>query len=717
MEKYTIKNLRASLQKQFDKMSATGKLFQSSVSGIQVWDTYINGFVNDPIFRDPNSSLHNCNHCSNFIHRYGNIVAIDENYNTISIWDNIEENTEFSNSGKLISQLLAAAPIKNVFFETYNDLNSLPYETCSHTNKVFKLGFEKNVKRYTKEEADKYGVVNANDVVSFNHISLNLPTLFVDKSGKSVESVIAPFKDAKNVFLRAMETIPLSTLLLVKDLIVQGSLLDGTAHLFKIEAMLPLKRTFDELSTQNKDNWAWANSYNFQLAKFRNELIGKLCSDLAEGVELNEACKAWNKRVDPANYMKATAPITKKQIEEAKKFIEENGYAESFTRRIATIDDINASEILHLNVAQKTIKQLSVFDKVAPTANSSSDVKKIFDGIKEVTIEKFMTEILPTCTGVEALFLNKHSGNLVTLTTSTTTNTKPIFKWDNNYSWTFNGNLAGKSMIKEKVKDAGGVVDAILRASLIWNESGSDNSDLDLWCVQPNGERIGFSTNFRKDRGGYFSVCGGQLDLDNTGPGSKIGIENIYFKDYKKLTNGKYLFFVNQYASRGSKGFKFEIEADGETYTYEYNNPVHGNINIAEVTIVNGAFNIKHFLPETAVASKEIYGIKTNEFHKVNLICLTPNHWGSNNIGNKHYLFMLDNCKTPTSIRGFHNENLIPELNTHSKVMEVLANSTMIEPSNTTKDELSGLGFNSTVHDELTVKLTGTHNRLLKIKF
>ena len=51
-----------------------------------------------------------------------------------------------------------------------------------------------------------------------------------------------------------------------------------------------------------------------------------MCSELAEGMELNKACLNWNKRVDPANYMKATAPITKKQIAEAQKLVEENGY-------------------------------------------------------------------------------------------------------------------------------------------------------------------------------------------------------------------------------------------------------------------------------------------------------------------------------------------------------------------------------------------------------
>jgi len=97
-----------------------------------------------------------------------------------------------------------------------------------------------------------------------------------------------------------------------------------------------------------------------------------------------------------------------------------------------------------------------------------------------------------------------------------------------------------------------------------------------------------------------------------------------------------------------------------------------------------------------------------------NFVCLSPNHWGDNNVGNKHYFFMLDKCKSPSSIRSFHAENLIPELAEHRKVLEVLGNTTMIAPAD---KQLSGLGFNATVRDELIVKVQGSFKRMLKIKF
>lgn len=73
-----MKNFNEKIQKQFTEMCKTGKLFRVSLTGQEIWDLYLKSFDNDPMFRDPESSVHNCNHCKNFIRRYGNIVAVTE---------------------------------------------------------------------------------------------------------------------------------------------------------------------------------------------------------------------------------------------------------------------------------------------------------------------------------------------------------------------------------------------------------------------------------------------------------------------------------------------------------------------------------------------------------------------------------------------------------------------------------------------------------------
>ena len=704
-----MKEFSEKVQEQFNLMSKSGKLFRVELSGQQIWDSYLSSFSdeNDPIFRDPASSVHNCNHCKNFIRRYGNIVSVDENYNLVSMFD-VVAGEEYQNTANVLSAAIKSSKIAEVFFETFNELNSLPYEVCSKSNKVFRLGIESNTKIYTKEESEKFGVVKPNEIRRFDHIHLSVDKSFVDSSGDSVESLMGKYRDAKSVFQRAMDTISFDTLNLVKDLINQGSLLDGTTHLFKIDQIIPLKREYDGIHNKLRDNWCWVKSFRLPFAKFKNELIGVLCSELSEGMELNKACQAWNKRVDPANYMKTKAPITKKQIADAQKFVEENGYTESFNRRFATIDDIKVSEILHSNIGEGKIKSVSIFDGVKST--STRHKKNEFDGVQEVSIDKFMSDILPTCISVEAFFTNSQNGNLVSLTTANDPDSKPIFKWDNNYSWTFNGNLAGKSQIKEAVKSEGGKIDGILRFSIIWNEDGKDILDFDAHALDPNNTEICFRTfkGFRNK-----SPMSGNLDVDMINP-SKMGVENIVWDDLSKMKNGVYKLFIRNFNNGSNKGFKAEIEFNGETYNYEYNNPVIGDVNVAEVTLKNGEFTIKHLIPESSVSPKEIYGIETNQFHKVNLICLSPNHWGKNNVGNKHYFFILEGCKSQSAIRSFHNENLLPELAQHRSVLEVLGASNMIEPA---KKQLSGLGFNSTVAESVILKLSGTHKRTIKVKF
>lgn len=693
------------IQKRFSEMTADAVvLFRSAVTGDQLWDLYISSFGEEmnPVFRDPESSSHNCNSCKSFIRRYGNIVAIDPvTYAIQSMFDGMEDDEEYGESFKNMSLVLRNTPVADVFAETKDMLVKLAYEKA-YRKGVFCLGVQKNVKLYTKEEADKFGVVSEGETRVFNHLHVDIPSGFIHTGKESAEAIAGQARDAYNVFRRAMYDIPLDTLELVRDLIQQGSLLNGDAHLYKVEQMIVFKTEFDATDAGNKINWCRLRSYGNPLAKFRNELIGVLCTELAEGKELNDACQAWNKRVDPANYMKATAPITKNQIDQARKFVQDNGYEESFARRHATIDDIRVSEILHSNVGDGAQKSVSIFDDVKPT--STRHKRSEFDGVEEVTIDKFMEKILPTVTSVEAFVSNQHAGNLVALTTSARDGSKPIFKWDNNYSWTFSGNLAGKSEIKEAVKTAGGAVSGVLRFSLTWNEDGQSIVDHDAHCNGPSGH-IYFGN--RGDR------SGGMLDVDMINPPG-LGVENITWPSLNRMKDGSYIFSVNNFNSRKNRGFKAEIEFDGEIYNYEFTGNHQGTVKVATVTLKEGSFSIVHHMKEEAL-SREVWGLSTGQFHKVNLICLSPNHWGGNNVGNKHYMFMLDGCRAPSAIRGFHIENLNADLLDHRKVLEVLGATTMIPAS--TGPQLAGLGFNATVRDSLVVRLGGTHKRVVRIMF
>ena len=713
-----MENFNKQIQAQLAVLTATGILFRSSISGQHVWDIYLRAFKDgqDPIFRDPASTTHMCNHCENFIRRYGNIVAIDDNLNIITMFDFTGTDT-FEGVAEEISHLLQKAPIAEIFVESLEDLKSLPYEACSNSQDTYRLGMAKNTKRYTQEEAEKYGVVKANELRVFHHMHIDMPKKFINKERSSNESIMGIARQRRDVFARGIREIPTDTLELVVDLIKQGSLLNGDTYLDKVVAFAKLSKAFHKIAVEKQDNWLWVTTSGLAIASFRNEVIGTLCVDLAEGVDINVACMSWNKKVDPANFMKVTAPITERQKKEAAQFAEDNGYMESFNRRLATMKDILVPEILHINEgdSKAAVAPVTVFDKIKP-ATSTRHKRSEFDNVEVVSIDKFMVDILPSCTSVEVLLTNEHEGNLVNLTTPESSESKPIFKWDNNFSWTFNGNLAGKSQIKEAVKLAGGAIDGVLNFRLAWNygPAMNDNSDMDAWAIEPSGGRIGYNTSSRSPGRSPFS---GQLDVDNTNPAGKLAVENITWNNLERMKDGVYRLFVHQFSDRNSQGFTAEIEVDGQTYLYVHNTPVgyKAAVNVADVTLKDGKFSVKHLIPESGVSSKELYGLETNKFHKANLICLSPNHWGNNVVGNKHFLFMLEGCHTDKPVRTFHNENLNSDLlANHRKVMDVLGAQCTVTGD---KKQLAGLGFNATVRDELIVRLSGSHKRVVRICF
>jgi hypothetical protein len=714
---------------QFKTMTAMGDLFKVTLlnavddngndkSGEMLWELYINSFKkeDDPVFRDPSSSTHNCNNDRNFVKKYGNIVALKDN-KIVSLWDlDLTKDNPYYNSCLTMSKALTEGSISSLFVETWNWLNVSNYEKTNKNQNIFQIGNSISLKRYTPEEAEKYGRVEAGKVYEFNHLHAFLPKKYVDFLDNSIERINGENNATRQLFEKTI-SIPVETLELVRDLIQQGSLLRGDMYLSKVLEVIKLKKQYDKLNENEKSNWLWLNFKTIPYARFANELIGTTCIELAEGKDINKVCKDFNMRIDPANYNKAKSPVTPQMIALAEKTIMELGYDNSFERKFATIDDIDVSEIKHSNINNTVEKPVGLFGKAGiPTTNQFNRHKRAeFDKVESVDINKFMSDILPNATSIEVFLENRMEGNLVSLFTTKDKTAKNLFKWGNPFSWTYNGNLSGKSMIKENVKVAGGNVEGILRASMIWNESGSDNSDLDLWCKQPNGELIGYSTPYRKDRSNLFSGSGGQLDLDNTNPGNKVGVENIYFKSLNQMRNGVYEFWVNQYSSRNSQGFKFEIEADGEIYNYEYNNRLTSNekVHVATVILTNGVFTINHRLPHTQ-SNKTIWNLETNQFHKVNLVCTSPNHWGDNNIGTKEYFFMLQDCKSDEPMRAFHVDQLNSELMNNRKAIDLLGNYKLVEPSN---NQLSGVGFNSTVRDEIIVKVKGSHQRLLKIQF
>ena len=659
-------------------------LYEVEVDKDELWNLYLDSFPagTNNIYRTRRE--YDCSCCRHFVKTLGNVVVI-ENNQVKTIWDFDTDSTTFQPVVDALNAYIKAKLVTNVYVSP-----------CA------KVG--------TKESYEK---LDGGGVYKWEHFYVELPSKFVNRSSYSIESVQGNYRDTKNVFKRSLDEITVDSLETVLELIHQNSLYKGEEWKQVLTQFLQYKNEYDRIATaEEKNNYTWVMSARVGavIGRIRNHSIGTLLVNISENMDLDVAVRKYEQIVAPSNYKRPNAIYTKKMLEDAKKKLEELGYMTALSRRFATLDDITVNNILFSNKdAAKRISGANVFDEMMAEATSSP---KKFSKVEEVAIDKFVTDILPTASDLEVYFENKHANNMVSLIAPKDKDAKTMFKWNNAFSWAYAGNLTDS--MKERVKSAGGKVDGDLRFSIQWNEDGHDDCDLDAHCIEASGYEIYFSSTARRPG---FSPTKGQLDVDIIHPGRNVAVENITWANRNTMRPGKYRFFVHQYSGSAKSGFRAEIEFDGQIYSFDYNKSMRSGqcVDVAEVTLdENGNFTIKELLP-SSLSSKDVWGIKTNQFVPVSTVMYSPNYWDEQQgIGNKHYFFMLKNCVNPEQPNGFYNEFLKQELLEHKRVFEALGGKMAVE---SVDDQLSGVGFSSTLRNELVVKVKGSTERIIKIKF
>lgn len=665
------------VREKFDKMKES-ELFRVEATKDELWQTYLASFPEgtNPIFKE--RTEHDCQCCKSFIRAVADVVTV-ENGKLTSIWD-VEVPNFYQEVANKMKELVLSKKIENKFFH-----------------------FEPVAGKETTHSQDK----DSGKVLTWNHFELTIPRKKVMKiadQGTFLGNQRATF----DVLYRSLTTLTLDSIDTVLELIAQNSLYRGEEHKFAVESFRRLKVGFDKLGNDtDRNNYAWVVATSKapeSVLRIRNTAIGTLLISLSEGEELETSVGKFEAMVAPQNYKRPTALVTKKMVEDAKKTINELGLEPSLERRYATIEDISVNNILFVDRSAKQLMKGSIFDTLADEVATKP---KNLDKVEEIGIEKFIQDILPKAETVEVMVENKHINNLMSLIAPANKDAKNMFKWDNQFSWTYNGEFADS--IKERVKRAGGKVDGDVRCSLSW----FNYDDLDLHMVEPNGNTIYYgSKNSYQNRG--------QLDVDmNAGGGTtRQPVENIYYLDRKFMQPGIYTLMVNQFSKRESKdvGFEVEIEIDNNPITLSYTQPVANKQTITVATIERKKTGELIVTPkiESSTVSKEMWGIKTQTFQKVTTIMNSPNHWDGHGVGNKHYFFMLENCRNEGKARGFYNEFLSEDLNKHRKVLEIVGSKMQTEESDR---QLSGVGFSSTQRNHLMVRVSGKFTRTLKVLF
>lgn len=554
----------------------------------------------------------------------------------------------------------------------------------------------------------------------YEHFFVDLPEICIFKEyyGHTLEGDLSQFRDIRNVFKRSLDEISKEAVDTVLELIAQNSLYKGAEWKKQLTEFKNYQKEYGKLTDEQKELWIWEKSIaaGAVIGKIRNHSIGTLLVNISEGMDLDLAVRKYEQIVAPVNYKRPKAIFTKKMLEDAKKTITELGYMDSLQRRFATLDDITVNNILFSNkdAAKRITGAMDLFDEMEQDV--AIDPKR-FSKVEEISAEDFIKNVLPVAKELEVYLENKHIQNMVSLIAPEVAAAKTMFKWNNGMSWAYTGNITD-SDIKENVKAAGGSVTGIVRFSIQWNDKdGKDNSDLDAHCIEPKGgDHIYFSHKISR-------YTGGELDIDITDPiyqcksNGGVAVENITYPSKERMKPGTYKFYVNQYSFRNSQGFKAEVEVNGEIHSYEYNSPVRGNVDVAEVILdQSGNFKVVDKLPgNCATISKDVWGIKTLQFTPVSVVCYSPNYWDEQKgIGHQHLFFMLKDCINPEEPNGYYNEFLKPELEQHRRVFEALGSKAHVKDVD---DQLSGVGFSLTKRNDLIIKVKGATERVLKVKF
>lgn len=676
----TFSQFRDAINKQFSVL-AKNDLFQSHIPKDELWDLYLNegtkAGIND-IFRERGHL--DCQCCKRFIRNVGRIIGSNKGV-IKTVFDDLKITGEF----KVIADALSTA-IKGYGITTI------------YLNDEQLVGSKESF-----EERDN------GEVHKWEHFYQVLPEKAYSLRGDVGTRKGAAQTNCK-VLKRSIQEIDSSSIEIVKDLISQNSIHRGSEFSGVVNGLFTLKKEYNE--AKNPELFLWEKTVEMQKAghncNIRGTSIGTLLVDLSNDVDLEVAVKKYEDKVSGTNYKRTTALISPKQKQELIDLAEEKGLNPSFPRRFANKTDISVNDVLFADNSVKDFMLDSVFNDLPTTKGK----QKSLDKVEEMTYQQFVDNVLPKAESIELYLENKHESNLVNVIAPVNAEAPCIMRHGNNFSWNYFGETA-ESVIKTQVKAAGGIVDAPLRVSLSWK--GRD--DLDLHLNRTGNEHVFYGNKIGPD--------GSRLDVDMQG--SQLDqIENIYWEDLSKLKKGSHPIWVKNYSKNSDRhgevridGFQIEVEYLGEITNIVYNKPLRNGENVDVLNLVvddAGNVTIKTTMKtDNSFNSKEMWNITSGEFHKVNMVMKSPNYWeDSSKIGNEHLFFIIDECINPDQARGFYSEFLHPDLQQYRKMFEVLGSKMKAEHSD---DQVSGLGFSTTLRNEVTLRVKGSFNRVIKVKF
>ncbi len=672
----------------FQELTKDSAVYVADIDGDALYAMYLAAFPDgtNPIFRK--NTEHDCSCCKHFVRRAGAVIAIAADGQVRTVWDEAATTAPgfYAEVAARLRDAVRSAGVRDLFRVGAN-------EGCFGAVQTRSLDAE-------TQQARTWNHFYTGEIP--RHLRAALPD--TDRGN---------YRTTVQVFERGLIKLTPEALETVISLVSANSLYRGEEHKPALLGFQKLQREFLALGERERSLFVWANAGG-QGARFRNTVIGTLVQDLSEGQELERAVRGFETKVAPQNYKRTTALITPGMVKKAMETIAELGLEPALERRFAVIGDVSVRDVKWVDGAVQPLMKGGIGDVLLKHAATNGKPNKDEDRAEDITLDELMTRVLPETTGMEVFFKGSQLGNLMSLTAPVDPEPKQLFRWSNDFAWSYGGNVADS--IKERVKRAGGKVEgATLRVSLSW----FNRDDLDLHIHEPAGRGM-HSVYGQIYYGNKRGWTGGTLDVDmNVSAPVRDAVENVVWS--ATMPDGPYKVVINNFTQRETSdpGFVVEIESDGKLSHYSYNKGVRSRQDVHVATLHMKDGRIERVEPgdpgiTSANISQEKWGLKTEQYVKVSAVMLSPNYWGDNAVGNKHTFFVLDGAKSDEDARGFYNEFLHPRLEPHRKVFEIIADKTKCKP---TDGQLSGLGFSSTSKTSFLVRVhQGSKQRVFNVQ-
>ncbi|KPV53386.1 hypothetical protein SE17_09935 [Kouleothrix aurantiaca] len=390
----------AKLQARFASIMSSGQPIYTSGVGEQFYTVFFQALPDDL------QPVHRCHACRDFFETYGSLITIaaDGTWDT-PIWDIRDTPPVYQPAVTVIRRLIR---------------KSLPTGVFYSANAVWG---------------------NPGDA-TWQHFSLVPPASLVwDHPAVSAAQAMAMRRQEFALIARAVAEVDVRDLALVIRIIKAEQFPNSEASLAMAEWLIGILRTIHQVDDPRQIQgilWRAVATAPSGFAHIATTALGGFLSDLKDGIPLEVAQHAFERKLDPASYQRPQAAPSAGNVAVAERLVAETGIEAAFARRYARIEDLTLLW-RQLPAAPPAVGAGGVFGGVeTKQAQRTRRDREYVDARPlapiSMTFRKFRDEVLPTATSIQC-YLPPQSLPFAALLTAVDPNAPLIFQWSNAVSW------------------------------------------------------------------------------------------------------------------------------------------------------------------------------------------------------------------------------------------------------------------------------------------